>query len=197
MATQCSVEGCEGRPKARGFCNKHWYRWYRHGHPESGQIYKGDAKAFVLKVAADLTVKECIFWPYSRGANGYAKFQSASGTLAHRYVCELAHGKPADKMMAAHSCGNGHLGCVNPRHLRWATRSENVLDAAEHGTLPQGDSHRWTKIPDSEIPAILALRGVESQASIAKRYGVSPTCIQNIQSGKSRRRNAPEGYQYA
>ena len=31
----CSVDGCDGGVVARGWCNKHWARWRKHGHPLS------------------------------------------------------------------------------------------------------------------------------------------------------------------
>jgi hypothetical protein len=29
----CSISGCNGRFEARGMCQKHYYRWHRHGDP--------------------------------------------------------------------------------------------------------------------------------------------------------------------
>lgn len=29
----CSVEGCDGEHLARGFCRKHYLRWWKHGEP--------------------------------------------------------------------------------------------------------------------------------------------------------------------
>lgn len=29
----CSIEGCESAARARGWCNKHWKRWKKHGSP--------------------------------------------------------------------------------------------------------------------------------------------------------------------
>ena len=30
----CSIDGCESPVKSRGWCSKHWQRWYKHGDPE-------------------------------------------------------------------------------------------------------------------------------------------------------------------
>lgn len=52
---------------------------------------------------------------------------------AHRAMCLIANGSPPDgKDMALHRCGNGHLGCVNARHLYWGDASDNAKDAARH-----------------------------------------------------------------
>jgi len=33
LAKSCSVEGCNGKHNARGFCNKHYYKWKKYGNP--------------------------------------------------------------------------------------------------------------------------------------------------------------------
>jgi hypothetical protein len=53
------------------------------------------------------------------------------GAYIARIMCEEAHGPPpTPKHDAAHDTPNGCIGglCVNGEHLRWATRSENMLD---------------------------------------------------------------------
>lgn len=77
----------------------------------------------------------CLIWPFSR-TRGYGQFgYLGKGYYAHRYMCELVHGAaPSPEHQAAHSCGNGVEGCVNPKHLSWKTQSENQLDCRQHGT---------------------------------------------------------------
>ena len=29
----CTIKGCRGTYEARGWCKKHYQRWWRHGHP--------------------------------------------------------------------------------------------------------------------------------------------------------------------
>jgi len=41
-------------------------------------------------------------------------------------MCRLANGDPALPWLeASHTCEQGHLGCVNPKHLEWETHYEN------------------------------------------------------------------------
>lgn len=52
---------------------------------------------------------------------------------AHRAMCLMVHKLPPEgKTMALHSCGNGHIGCVNPNHLYWGDVSDNGKDARRH-----------------------------------------------------------------
>jgi hypothetical protein len=75
-----------------------------------------------------------LIWPFARYNNGYGNvtFYDALGkhsTGAHRIMCKLVHGEPpTPKHEAAHSCGNGTGGCINPHHLRSDTRGGNNAD---------------------------------------------------------------------
>ena len=79
----------------------------------------------------------CLKWPFSVGDNGRGIVQ-VDGTIytAPRFMCLLAHGerrRPTHE--AAHSCGKGHKGCIDPQHLWWATSVENHADKIEHGMI--------------------------------------------------------------
>lgn len=77
---------------------------------------------------------ECLVWPFGRFSNGYGQvYIQGKNCVASREMCILAHGNPpTPSHEAAHRCGNGHLGCVNPQHLRWATAAENQADKLTH-----------------------------------------------------------------
>lgn len=52
---------------------------------------------------------------------------------AARYMALLTFGTPAEEDdEVRHLCGNGHLSCVNPKHLAWGSRSDNVRDMVLH-----------------------------------------------------------------
>jgi hypothetical protein len=91
------------------------------------------ATAQWLRVFRNVEQDHCLFAP---GANPGFKRQvrfNFKPMAASRAMCILAHGLPPDaKMLAIHSCGNGHLSCVNPKHLRWGTTKDNAKDAALH-----------------------------------------------------------------
>ena len=126
----CSVDGCSGLTggpgAARGYCNKHYHVWHKYGDPLAGRYELGEQLAW-LKSKAGHDGEECLAWPFrsDRGGYGSLRFEGKL-TTASRVMCILAHGRPDnEKMDAAHLCHNGHLGCVNPRHIEWQTISEN------------------------------------------------------------------------
>ena len=47
---------------------------------------------------------DCIKWPFYRMKNGYGQVGLHTGmALAHRKMCEMAHGRPQGGQQAAHS----------------------------------------------------------------------------------------------
>lgn len=136
--------------------------------------------------ALDADVDECIIWPFAvRKSSGYgAHSLRTNGTKrnvdAHRYTCELVHGAPFKGAEAAHRCGNKL--CINPKHLYWATHTENMGDAREHESLKGGGRYRQ-RIFDNDIEAIC--RSSDSLLVLAARYGSDPSYI-----GRLKRRHS-------
>ena len=100
---------------------------------------KGKGKTFAWLIArVDYQGDDCLPWPFCRdGRVGRGRMgHEGKRPWAHRLMCELAHGPPpTPKHQAAHECGKGHYGCVNPRHLAWKTNSENQLDRRKNGNM--------------------------------------------------------------
>jgi hypothetical protein len=137
-----------------------------------------------LKSKVDHAGDECLIWPYSRNKRGYATIgRDGKSYGAYRLMCELAHGEPtADKYEAAHSCGRGHEGCVNPRHLRWASRTENQRDRLKHGTDSRGEKCGKAKLSEDDVREIIRQKGNKTVRQLADIYGVHHSTIWNIQS---------------
>jgi hypothetical protein len=132
---------------------------------------------------------DCLIWPYNK-CFGYGIFgyNGQKGIYVHRFMCELANGPPpTPKHQAAHTCGKGHDGCANPRHLVWKTASENQLDRRRHGTHvlnPDGQKGRLTEQQRQEIREI----GDRMKLfDIADRYGISTRHVRRIQKIKRQR----------
>jgi hypothetical protein len=127
---------------------------------------------------------ECLIWPFSFTSRGYPAFGVGRKQIgAHRYVCQLAHGLPPEGSQAAHSCGVP--ACVNPKHLRWATASENQADKLLHGTLAYGQSNAASKLTLEDVQEIKAAIGTAPQKVLAERYGVSQAAITFIATGRN------------
>jgi hypothetical protein len=78
--------------------------------------------------AAMRGVPGCLLWPRGRGANGYGVVSvRRRPTVAHRVVCELAHGDPPSlaHRWVLHTCTSQI--CVNPDHLYWSDSPNDNL----------------------------------------------------------------------
>lgn len=126
----------------------------------------------------------CLIWPFST-TRGYGTFgYLGKSYYAHRFMCDLAHGKPpSDIHEAAHSCGD--TSCVNPHHLSWKTPSENGKDCREHGTHVRSRYGSAGKLTPDQAETIRSLKGVKTLLQLADEYGVSESCISNVWTGKT------------
>ncbi len=180
---KCSIEGCErGGKIIKGMCFMHYMRVRRYGEPVSKRCANGDLLRW-LREHVGVEGDECIRWPYAHNGQGYAGPVHYEGARigAQRCMCILARGEPPfERAEAAHSCGNGHNGCLNPQHLRWATPSENQADKRTHGTFIQGEKHVSAKLTDEQARVIK--HDPRLQAVIALEYGVSPSLVSRIKS---------------
>ena len=178
---QCIIEGCESeRCNSHGYCWMHYMRWRRHGDPLF--TTKGRPQKWLLEHVS-YEGDDCLSWPFGGRNNGYGTLVfNGNHTSAHRQMCTLVHGDPpSPRHEAAHSCGNGHLGCVNPRHLRWATPEENQADKLLHGTHNRGERSGSARLKERQVHAIRKmLASGHKRAEIARRFGVTDGCIKGI-----------------
>lgn len=94
-------------------------------------------------------------------------------------MCERINGAPPSEIHhAAHSCGFGHLGCINPRHIRWATPQENSDDRDAHGRTCKGTRINTAKLTADKVLAIRLADG--PQRMIAKMFGISQKTVWGI-----------------
>lgn len=188
---KCTVAKCGSPHYGKGFCLKHYKRWRRHGAPDKGGTGHGAVQKFIKDVALS-DAEGCIVFPFYRNPDGYGWVRGPHGRPigAHVYVALLRHGKrPSRRHEACHSCGNGHSGCVNPNHLYWGTRSDNVRDAIRHGSWESrsyrtGEKAAAAKFSDATIAAVrVALARGDKRADISARYNISLTHISRIKYG--------------
>lgn len=185
-SVKCSVPGCDKQHLSRGWCAAHYRRWWKHGDPDKQGLHRGAAAAFVEHLVKQWPAgvgDECITWPYSRSSGGYAQVNHRGRQQqVHRLLCKMIHGPaPSESHQAAHSCGMGHNGCVNPAHVRWATPKQNAADKEIHGTALRGSRVPGAKLTERDVFMIRADAELLMECSeIASKYGVSPTAVRAI-----------------
>lgn len=181
----CSVDGCDGKIKGHGFCEKHRYRFHKYGDPLAGKTFWGRPMIFLRSSVASES-DDCISWPFNKNNMGYGMVRDGKkSALAHRMVCAMKYGPPpSDSHEAAHLCGNGSNGCINPRHLAWKTRRENEYDKIAHGTLAKGESHPCNKYPESLILRIMEMLKTHSRPDVARKLGVKYSLVRDVHDGR-------------
>jgi hypothetical protein len=126
----------------------------------------------------------CWLWMGAITGLGYAYTSIKSRAVrAHRLMFEVAHGPVEPGNDVCHRCDV--RACINPSHLFQATHRENMLDMAQKGraNTARGESQGNSRLTRAQVLAIRsAVSGGESKASVARRYGVTHSCIQCISS---------------
>jgi len=124
----CKIEGCEKKKKARGWCNKHWQRWWRNGDPEKG---KWDEDKSPIQNVLERYIPEpntgCWIWEGSTDGTGYPNvWNGGSKGLVHRMIWQYYYGEIPEGYVIAHNCSNKL--CINPNHLYCCTQRQNMQD---------------------------------------------------------------------
>ena len=164
----------------------HYQRWKKHGDPHRVDKVASPAKDWLL-AHVKFQSSDCLTWPFHVGDDGYGRvhrFDNGRLTTASHMMCELAHGPCPPKYEAAHSCGKGHLACVNPQHLYWATAVRNHADKIEHGTTNRGERQGSHKLTEADVLRIRELAGTRPQTEIGAMFNVSQTHVSSIVTGR-------------
>jgi hypothetical protein len=102
----------------------------------------------------------------------------------HRLVAELFIANYEKKPEVNHKDGNKQNNFAE--NLEWVTRSENQKHAVDNGLQPKGMTNYKGKFTDEQRKAIKEEwdSGKISRRAMAKKYGVSHTCINDILNDK-------------
>jgi hypothetical protein len=119
-------------------------------------------------------------WPWKGGRSGrrYGGLRVQGQLIrAHRLSFFLTHGR-WPMPCCLHRCDNPP--CVRPEHLREGTQLENCADMVAKGrcvrTPAPGEANGNAKLTEEQAREIRA-RSSESQAALAREFGVSPATI--------------------
>ena len=186
MTKLCSVDGCERPHIAKGYCSMHWQRAKLYGEPGEADPRERKRGMDVEELSEWLIAKTepsdgCLLFQGARNGCGYAiVIYEGRSVLAHRVVAEAHLGERADGHEVRHSCHRGGEGCINPRHLSYGTRRDNVRDMLKARRHP---NQRLSYEKASAIRAEYAQGGV-TQRELGERYGVARGTIGKIVRGR-------------
>lgn len=182
----CSVSGCEKRVTAKGFCLSHYRRNRDHGSPFGGRAFNGQPYRWLMETLS-METDDCIIWPFSKSKSGYPQLKINGETkYATRIVLEAHQGviKGQENLYAAHKpiiCHNP--SCINKRHLRWASPSENCADKILDKTSRAGEDCYLSKLSEAQV--LLVIKDKRKQKLIADEYNISQATVSDIKRGKS------------
>lgn len=146
-----------------------------------------EARPEFLELFKSADATECLICP-SRRKDGYPGRLTHNGErlMAHVFACIYANGeKPGPDYHAAHECGNGTGGCMNPHHMKWKKVADNMADKARHGTQPRGEKVSAAKLTENAVVQIKQqLLTDKPKRRIADEFGVSESLICMIAKGK-------------
>jgi hypothetical protein len=123
---------------------------------------------------------ECYSVPWRKGITT-VRWQGKN-VLVYALVCEWQHGPRPVGLEVCHSCGHGHLGCINRRHVRWDTHLNNVREKVAHGTEPRGECRLGAKLTADQVRAIRI--DPRPHRVIAAEFGVMHGVIGGIKRGE-------------
>lgn len=128
---------------------------------------------------AAIETDDCILWPFGK-SGGYGQVRVGRERIpVHVLALERKVGPRPPGLEAAHApviCHN--KVCMNYRHLRWATRSENIADQVLDRTSCHGENHPGHRLTAVQVIAIRA--SADSQRILGERYGVDQSTINQI-----------------
>jgi hypothetical protein len=110
-------------------------------------------------------------------------------STACRQMIKILYGRIPPGYVAAHTCDNGHLGCVAQAHLELIPHSQNIKDAYARGRKrpTSGPGRRLTK---DEAAAIKALRAAGYRvADVVKLLGLTNSTVVSQITGRYWHRN--------
>lgn len=183
---KCSINGCEKKSLARGWCPMHYRRWRIGGDPIITQR-GSDSPAWNYRGS----FSGCWEWTggvFNEGRKGlcYGRvwFKGRNRTV-HRLVWEEFYGEIPEGLEVCHICDNPK--CWRPEHLILGSHKDNMEDRNKKGRhnktkFATGMRLPQTRLSDKEVEEIRFLYGTGSytQSELANIYRVTQPHISDI-----------------
>ena len=178
--------GC-GKEFYRGHDEPAW-QWSRHHHctrlcgvRRAHRLRQVSIRDAFFQRVEIVQTDECINWTHTINAQGYGCFGAGGKHYrAHRVSYEIHHGTISGELCVMHSCDN--RACVNPRHLSLGSNADNTAD--RNTKLRQARGVRCGRTKLSEEAVLMIRCGALSYREISLRWGISPSTIHGIRSGR-------------
>ena len=198
--TKCVVDGCNnevlasyarfGDESSTKYCRKHRTWLKQRGSLEPTKFSRGSLNERFERRLAEIEKKDdsCWIWTFAKNKKGYGVIGGADKKtlFAHRVSYQYHYGDLESKDYVLHSCDNP--SCVNPKHLRKGTCSENIKEAFDKGrkTNPVafGEDNPKSKLTVEQVRFIKANPQLGHKA-IADMFGLSPNCIRGVRIGRT------------
>ena len=186
---KCTYPGCDRKHEAKDLCGSH-YNQQNSGRPLQAIDPRAERGEGVAWIAANTTNpgSECILFPWQPDQRQPmislgGRSQSVGAVSLQLNGSARPYGQHVRHDPAV--CNNPR--CVNPRHLTWGTRIENMADKKIAGTDRwPSDRVEFRKLTADDVQEIRRLidEGELTQHEIGARFGVQGNCVSSIKTGR-------------
>lgn len=144
----CSVDDCDKRAVCKGWCDRHYRRWRKHGDPLLGGVpWLPTEERFWSRVDKDGPLPTyapflgpCWLWTGAQFKKGYGQFPNDGRSVsAHRWAYERLEGPIPEGLVIDHLCRVP--ACVNPAHLEPVTQWENTMRGRSESSRHAAQTH--------------------------------------------------------
>lgn len=169
----CSIDGCEKRHEARGYCNAHYLTLRRTGNPLPK--HEWGIWERLKDTGWSVTDRGCWEWAGTRLPAGYglitAQKHGYKDALTHRVSYAHFNRPIPDGLLVRHKCDNPP--CINPEHLELGTYSDNNWDKANRGRDHMSQRTHCKRGHDLRLPDAFKYSKKQRDCRLCHEYRIS------------------------
>lgn len=177
----CSVDGCSKRTVGRGWCRKHYSRWYK-GNPVVMPLLRERTIERLEKNSTPEPNSGCWLWLGVIGGAGYGRIKyKGQPWIVHRLAWTVHKGTIPEGAMVCHKCDV--RSCINPDHLYIGDQETNMSDMVQRSRQAFGERHGFAILDENQIEKIKCDN--RPDRIIAEELGVARSTIQAAKTGRT------------